>query len=312
VSRFRKDVFEIVETCVTGVSPSDARVLSCALYEPLLESVLQARGEKVRERARAGLPPEPLVLSASGLPGTGKSTLVTVLSRLLSGAGLQTAGFSLDDLYLSPAERAELGRKVHPLFVHRGVPGTHDVARGLELVERLVHAGSGEVIALPRFDKLTDAAFPENEWPRSAGPPDVILLDGWFWGAKPGDTASLREPINERERDEDPKGTWRAAVQAALGVGYPELFAASEFHIHLAAPSHAASVRWRVEQGRNALRARGADENELDPAKIARFLELFERVGRLPIEFPRGYRVVLGEDHLVSELVRISPCDSTC
>ena len=38
---------------------------------------------------------------------------------------------------------------------------------------------------------------------------------------------------------------------------------------------------------------------------VERFLELFERVGRLPVRIERGYRVVLSEEHLVEDLVRV-------
>jgi D-glycerate 3-kinase len=299
------DVLRVALSSAPGLSSGDASLLARTLYVPLCEAVREAARAHSRTREDAGRGAQPFVVSVSGLPGTGKSTLVAVLMHLLASQGLHAAGFSLDDLYYSPAERAELGRKVHPLFVQRGVPGTHDVARGLALVQRLFEASAGEVIALPRFDKLADAPFPENQWPDCVGRPDVLLLDGWFWGARRGDSAALEQPINARERNEDPDGTWRRAVHEALGVGYPELFAVSQVHIHLEAPSHAASVRWRIEQGRQALRARGADPGEIDAGRIERFLALFERVGRLPVEFERGYRVRLGEDHMVEELVKV-------
>jgi D-glycerate 3-kinase len=297
-----EDALRSVRSSAPGLSMSDAEVLTRTLYVPVRDALTEAIRASAHRRESGGLEPRPFVATVSGLPGTGKSTLVTVLLRLFASEGLHAAGFSLDDLYWSSSERAELGRKVHPLFAHRGVPGTHDVKRGLDLVKRLSHAAPGDVIALPRFDKVTDALFPESEWPRCSGRPDVLLLDGWFWGAGPGDPAALEAPINARERDEDPAGTWRRAAHEALGRGYPELFATSQFHVHLAAPNHAASIRWRIEQGREALRFRGEDPNRVDPERIAYFLELFERVGRLPVCFERGVRVRLGEDHLVEEL----------
>ncbi len=302
-----EDALRSVRSSAPGLSASDAEVLTRTLYVPVRDASMEAIRGHARRREAAGLEPRPFVVSVSGLPGTGKSTLVTVLFRLFADEGLHGAGFSLDDLYWSSAERAELGRKIHPLFAHRGVPGTHDVTRGLDLVKRLSHAAPGDVVALPRFDKVTDALFPESEWSRCGGRPDVLLLDGWFWGARPGDPAALEAPINARERDEDQAGTWRRAAHEALGRGYPELFATSQFHVHLAAPNHAASIRWRIEQGRQALLARGEDPDQVDPERIEYFLELFERVGRLPVCFERGIRVRLGEDHLVENLDIVEP-----
>jgi len=260
-------------------------------------------------RAAAGLEPRPLVASLSGLPGAGKSTLSAALARLLEDTeGLTVAGFSLDDLYKSRAEREALAQSVHPLFAQRGVPGTHDVERGLELVQRLSAAAPGDVTRLPRFDKLADALLPEAAWPTFAGRPDVLVCDGWFWGARPGDPAALESPLNAREAADDADGTFRRAVQSALAVGFPELFACSDFHVHLLVPSYERSVEWRVLQERSERRARGLDPDDVDPVRIEWFLQLFERVGRLPVQFSRGAIVRLGDGHQVQafELVPAS------
>src|SRR5688572_25477505 len=69
------------------------------------------------------------VLAITGAQGAGKTTLLGELPRVLNDAGgYRVAALSLDDFYLTRAERLVLARDVHPLFVTRGVPGTHDVA----------------------------------------------------------------------------------------------------------------------------------------------------------------------------------------
>jgi D-glycerate 3-kinase len=254
-------------------------------------------------RAAGGLGPQPFVASVSGLPGAGKSTLSAALARLLEDAeGLKVAGFSLDDLYKSRAEREALAKSIHPLFAQRGVPGTHDVERGLELVRRLSGAAPGDVNRLPRFDKLADALLPEAEWPTFAGRPDVLVCDGWFWGARPGDPAALEPALNAREAEEDAEGIFRRAVHHALAVGFPELFACSDFHVHLLVPSYAKCVEWRVLQERSERRARGLNPDEVDPVRIEWFLQLFERVGRLPVHFTRGLIVRLADTHRVEAI----------
>ena len=63
------------------------------------------------------------LIAISGAQGSGKSTLTTRAARDLSCAAL-----SLDDVYLTRAERAALAARIHPLFAVRGPPGTHDLA----------------------------------------------------------------------------------------------------------------------------------------------------------------------------------------
>jgi D-glycerate 3-kinase len=74
------------------------------------------------------------VLGLCGAQGSGKSTLAAALARMLARDGTRTAILSLDDIYLTRAERLQLAREVHPLFATRGAPGTHDVALGLATI----------------------------------------------------------------------------------------------------------------------------------------------------------------------------------
>lgn len=266
------------------------------LYQPfalLLERRLQSRA--------ADAPP--LVVSLGGLPGTGKSTFVRACSELLQQRfGRRVCGFSLDDVYLTQVERVELARSTHPLLEFRGVPGTHDLELAFATLERLMTLSGDESVAVPRFDKLRDERATEPEWPVVRGRQHVVFLDAWFWGTLPGSAETLATALNERERREDPDGRYRAHVRAALAGRYQELFARSQLHVHLLAPNHEASVRWRIEQGRNEALARGLDPAEVDPLRVRRFLELFERVGGWP-RAPRAEIVVhLGEAHLPTEI----------
>src|SRR6185437_8649015 len=76
----------------------------------------------------------PLVLGLCGAQGSGKSILARSLADRFASRGRRVAVLSLDDLYLTKAERSRLAQEVHPLLGTRGVPGTHDVALGLQIL----------------------------------------------------------------------------------------------------------------------------------------------------------------------------------
>ena len=63
-----------------------------------------------------------------GSQGSGKSTCASFLKLILeSEYGLKVVVSSIDDFYLTREERQHLANDVHPLFLTRGVPGTHDI-----------------------------------------------------------------------------------------------------------------------------------------------------------------------------------------
>ena len=94
-----------------------------------------------------------IVLGICGAQGSGKSTLARAVEQAAVRKGITAATLSLDDLYLTRAQREALGCTVHPLLRTRGVPGTHDMALGLEILDALER---GEAARLPRFDKASD------------------------------------------------------------------------------------------------------------------------------------------------------------
>ncbi len=220
---------------------------------------------------------EPFVLGLCGAQGSGKSTLSSGLAQRLNGRGIRTAVLSLDDLYLTHEQRAVLARDVHPLFAVRGVPGTHDLARGLAILEA-VKAGRG--VTLPRFDKATDDPAPETEWPRHDGPLDVLVFEGWCVGARPQDETALAEPINALEAEHDAEGVWRRHVNAMLAGPYANLFSRIDRLVLLAAPGFEVVEGWRRQQ-EQALRATAPEgARVMTDAEVAAFVQYYERLTR--------------------------------
>ena len=68
------------------------------------------------------------IIGLSGGQGSGKSTITGILKFILKKKyGLDLCVFSIDDFYKTKAERTRMSKKIHPLFLTRGVPGTHDI-----------------------------------------------------------------------------------------------------------------------------------------------------------------------------------------
>ena len=78
------------------------------------------------------------IIGLSGGQGAGKSTITGILKIILKKKyNLNLCCFSIDDFYKTKAERLKMAKKVHPLFLTRGVPGTHDVALINKTIKKL-------------------------------------------------------------------------------------------------------------------------------------------------------------------------------
>jgi D-glycerate 3-kinase len=247
-----------------------------------------------------------VTIGICGAQGSGKSTIAAQLAAHFNAHNIPTAILSIDDLYRTRAERMALAHDIHPLLATRGVPGTHDVALGLNVLRSL---SAGQPAPLPRFDKAEDDRLPESSWPHAPANTKLSLFEGWCVGARPQPAAALAEPVNTLERDSDPAGIWRHHVNAALAGDYQTLFARLDRLVLLAAPDFATVRRWRHEQ-ESALRAERAGQGAaiMDDATLDRFLDHYDRLtGHILAEMPAraDLLIPLGPDRL--PLPPISP-----
>lgn len=225
----------------------------------------------------------------AGGQGAGKSTLGWLLTSAGAFHGQRVAVLSIDDFYLTKAERERLATDVHPLFGTRGPPGTHAIRLLLETLEALMSGGD---VAVPRFDKGIDDRSGEVT---VAGPVDVVVLEGWCVGAPPRPGSESLAPINALERESDPGGAWRNAIDDALRGPYAELNAALDAVVYLKVPDLDAVRRWRLQQERERPEAQ-----RMTAAEVAHFVAHYERITRRMLaELPgtADVTVELGEDH---------------
>jgi D-glycerate 3-kinase len=258
---------------------------------------------------------KPLVIGINGAQGAGKSTLFNLLEVILEeGFGLRVIGFSIDDLYKTRAERERLAQEVHPLMETRGVPGTHDVELGIELLDSLINAGSDTLTKIPVFDKSIDDRCPPTVWQEWVGPVDVIVFEGWCVGALPQSSEALSTPVNSLEAEEDPSGVWRRYVNQQLNGPYQSLFSRLDLLLMLKVPSMQAVYEWRALQEQKLVeRVKYIYDTQqptahlriMNPDEIKRFIAHYERLTRAMLEELPGRADVclyLNENHKIRQI----------
>lgn len=225
----------------------------------------------------------PVLVALNGCQGSGKTTISDyVCTALGEEYGLHAVALSLDDFYLSHAERQALAISVHPLLATRGVPGTHDMSLLLHTLEQLLDAHRREPVIIPRFDKATDDRRPAANWDRIATPVQLVLLEGWCLGAEPQPIDVLSQPLNALERDEDPSAVWREYSNEKLRLEFQSLYAHVDQWIMLCAPSFECVFDWRREQEHKlaASLSPGQASSVMDDNTLRRFIQHYERITR--------------------------------
>jgi D-glycerate 3-kinase len=241
--------------------PADYRAIVDRYWRPLSEKIAERRADNPGDM--------PLIVGINGAQGSGKTTLCKFLEVLLVEHNQIGVTLSLDDLYLTHAERLEMAENCHPLFATRGVPGTHDIARGMEILDRLL---AGKPADQPRFDKARDDRAAET---RPIEPPvHVVLLEGWCLGAVPQRAADLAEPVNDLERRDDPDGVWRREVNRRLATDYAEFFARIDMLVMLEVPDFDAVRAHRRLQERKLEQGPAV----MNDAALDRFLAHYQRL----------------------------------
>lgn len=245
------------------------------------------------------------IIGVNGAQGAGKTSFCTLMKLVLEGGfGLKVLSLSIDDLYLSRADREKLAHAVHPLFMTRGVPGTHYVQKGLELLTTLANASPSDHTPIPRFNKATDDVYPEKEWDRFVGRPDVVLFDGWFMGATEQPLADLLQPANKLEEEEDKEAVWRTYVNLQLKTEYSRLFDCLNLLVMLQVPSFEKVYEWRaLQEEKLRIATRGQhDLRVMDEEEVKRFISHYERLTRWMLkEMPERADVVfaVNNDHRI-------------
>ena len=206
------------------------------------------------------------VLGVSGAQGTGKSTFSALLGDVLGTVGQKTLVLSLDDFYLTKAERRDL-KSVHPMLETRGVPGTHDLDWCLQTVESF---NTKQKATIPLFSKPEDDRSSERKVELAEY--DLLIFEGWCWGARPQQPAELSGDVNELESELDATGHWRAYVNERLKE-YQALFRA-DLNLMLKAPDFDSILGWRWQQEQGLPKGSAS----MTFAQVSRFIQYYQRI----------------------------------
>ena len=219
------------------------------------------------------------IIGLSGGQGAGKSTITGILKFILKRKyGLNLCVFSIDDFYKTKAERKKMSKKVHPLFLTRGVPGTHDLNLINKTIKQLKKQRFKTVL-IPKFDKSIDDRSKKNKWQKIKKPPHLIIFEGWCVGAKHQKNTELKKPLNLIERKHDGDLIWRKTVNNSLKNHYKKLFNKIDRLVYLKAPNFNNIFKWRLLQEQK-MKLTLKNKKTMSKSQTREFIMFYERITR--------------------------------
>ena len=219
------------------------------------------------------------IIGLSGGQGAGKSTITSILKFILKKQyGLNLCIFSIDDFYKTKIERAKMSKSIHPLFLTRGVPGTHDLKLLNKVIQNLKKKNFKTVL-VPKFDKSSDDRFKKTKWQKIRTAPQIIILEGWCVGAIHQKKTELIKPINNIEKKYDTKLIWRNKVNNLLKKEYKKLFDKIDRLVYLKAPDFNHIFKWRLSQEQK-LKLTSKNKKIMSKSQVKSFIMFYERITR--------------------------------
>ena len=209
----------------------------------------------------------------SGAQGSGKSTLAKLLKSVIEKYYKKKVMLiSIDDYYLSKNQRLKLSKKIHPLLLTRGVPGTHDIKTLKYNINQFKNQNFP--INTPTFNKLKDDILKKRKVIKNA---EILLLEGWFCGSAPIANKYLFKNINTLENTYDKNKNWRKYYNSLLRNEYKSVFSMFDKKIYIQAPSFKYVLKWRYSQEKgNAIKS--DNKNIMNKAKLQKFIQHYEKL----------------------------------
>ena len=250
----------------------------------------------------------PFIVGLGGGQGTGKTTITSIISIVLKKYfKLNVFKISIDDFYKTRKERFLLSKKLHPLLMSRGVPGTHDINIMLDFFKK-VKKSKFKSLRLPKFNKAIDDRCKKKLWYLIKKRPDVIIFEGWCVGARAEKNNTLKKAINSLEKINDLKLVWRKFVNQQLKSKYKKLYNHLNCLLYLKVKNFSLLQRWRLKQEKKLwLKNKKLSNNKIMSKKeVIRFMQTYQRVTQNMIKGAPKYASIilnLNSNHQIKSII---------
>jgi len=223
---------------------------------------------------------KPYFVGLAGGQGTGKTTISSIIKIILTKYfKLRVFRISIDDFYKTRKERRSLSKRVHPMLLTRGVPGTHDVKMMSNFFKK-TKSKKFKKIKLPTFNKAIDDRFSKKYWYDLRDKPDVIIFEGWCVGARSEKDMTLKKSLNYLEKANDQKLIWRKYVNQQLKFKYKKLYSQLNCLIYLKAKNFNLLQKWRLKQEHKLwLKSKNSSKNKImSKDDVIKFMQTYQRI----------------------------------
>ncbi len=251
---------------------------------------------------------KPYVVGLTGGQGTGKTTISSILTIILKKYfNLNVFKISIDDIYKTKKDRTKLSKKIHPLLLTRGVPGTHDISYMSDFIKK-ANSRKFKSINLPKFDKAIDDRFTKNNWYKVNSKPDVIIFEGWCVGARAESIKTLKKDVNLMEKNEDKKLIWRKYVNNQLKKEYKQLYSKINCLLFLRAENFSLLQKWRVIQEKKLKlknKSKKIKQKIMTKKEVLNFMQTYQRITQNMFKYAPKYASVvikLNSNHQINSL----------
>jgi len=251
---------------------------------------------------------KPYFVGLAGGQGTGKTTTSSLIKIILSKYfKLNVFRISIDDFYKTRRERISLSKRVHPMLLTRGVPGTHDINMMLNFFKKS-KSKKFKRLKLPTFNKAIDDRFGKKHWYDLKKKPDVIIFEGWCVGAKSEKNDTLKRTINSMERTKDQKQIWRKYVNDQLKSKYKKLYSQLNCLIYLKAKDFSLLQKWRLKQERKLwIKSKKSLKTKImSKEDVLSFMQTYQRVTQNMFRYMPKYASIiinLNSNHQIKSAV---------